>query len=43
MLQPDALQMLIENVLGFAHGFARRRRMIVNPSLQHVYPTQKQF
>jgi hypothetical protein len=28
----------VKNLLGFAHGFARRRRMIVNPSLQHIGP-----
>ena len=36
VLEPDTLQMLIKDLLRFAHGFARRRRMIVNPSLQHV-------
>ena len=36
VLEPDAFQMLIKDVRGLAHGFARRRRMIVNPSLQHV-------
>ena len=35
-LQPDALQVLIKDFLGFTHGRARRRRMIVNPCLQHV-------
>src|SRR5690348_51787 len=34
MLQPDALQVLIKDFLGFAHGLARWRRMIVNPCLQ---------
>src|SRR5690242_5409157 len=28
MLEPDALQVLIKDVLRFTHGFARRRRMI---------------
>src|ERR1051326_5651776 len=36
MLQPHSLQVLVKDFLRFAHGFARRRRMIVNPSLQHV-------
>jgi hypothetical protein len=35
MFQAHAFEVFIKNVLGFAHGFARRRRMIVNPSLQH--------
>jgi hypothetical protein len=36
VLEPDAFQMLIKDLLRFTHGFARWRRMIVNPSLQHV-------
>src|SRR6478736_1604774 len=36
VLEPNALQVLIKDLLGFTHGFARSRRMIVNPSLQHV-------
>ncbi len=36
VLQAYALQVLEENVLRFTHGFACRRSMIVNPSLQHV-------
>ncbi len=36
VLQAYALQVLEEDVLRFTHGFARRRSMIVNPSLQHV-------
>src|SRR5947209_17345244 len=36
MFQSYALEMLIENLLGFAHVFTRRRSMIVNPSLQHL-------
>src|SRR5882724_11452545 len=36
MFQPHALQVLKKDFLRLAHGFARRRRMIVNPSLQHV-------
>lgn len=35
MFQPNTFQVLVKNLLRFAHGFARRRRMIVNPSLQH--------
>src|SRR5690349_11667052 len=37
MLESDALQVLIKDLLRFAHGFARWRRMIVNPCLQHVW------
>src|SRR6478672_12220375 len=36
VLQPHALQVLKKDFLRFAHGFARRRRMVVYPSLQHV-------
>src|SRR6185437_2924049 len=36
VLQPNTLQVAIENLLRFAHGFARWRSMIVNPSLQHL-------
>jgi len=35
MLQTDAFQVLKENFLGLAHGFARGRGVIVDPSLQH--------
>src|SRR5258708_36541482 len=36
VFQADALQMLVKNVLGLAHGFARGWSMVVNASLQHV-------
>src|SRR5215467_8398615 len=36
MFQAYAFQVTIENILGFAHGFARRRSMIVNAALQHM-------
>ena len=35
MFQTYPFKVFIENILGLAHGFARGRRMIVNPSLQH--------
>src|SRR4029077_18971062 len=35
-LQPHAFQMFVKNVLRLTHGFAGGRRMIVNPSLQHM-------
>jgi len=38
VLQSNALQMAIENVLSFAHGFTRWWSMVVNPSLQHLHP-----
>src|SRR5947209_12603890 len=37
VLQPDALQVPVKNVLGLTHGFARGRRMVVDPSLQHWF------
>lgn len=36
VLQAHAFKMAVKNFLCFAHGFARRRRMIINPSLQHL-------
>jgi len=36
MLETYAFKVAIKNFLGLAHGFARRRRMIVDPSLQHL-------
>src|SRR5579864_839387 len=42
MLESYALQVLIKDFLGLAHGFPRRRRMIVNPSLQHVLSVDPQ-
>src|SRR5947209_20275300 len=36
MFQPYPLQVLIENFLGLAHVFTRRRSMIVNPSLEYL-------
>jgi len=36
VFEPHALQVAVEDVLGIAHGFARRRGMVVNPSLQHL-------
>lgn len=35
VLEPNPLQVAVKDFLGFAHGFAGRRRMIINPSLQH--------
>src|SRR5262249_44116693 len=35
MLEADASQMLVKDVLGLAHGFARGRSVVVNASLQH--------
>src|SRR5260370_9313216 len=35
VLQANALEMLKENILRFAHGFARRRCVIVNAGVQH--------
>lgn len=35
VLQTHTFQVLVEDLLGFAHGFAIGRRMIVNSELQH--------
>ena len=35
MLQTHSFQVLVEDVLGLAHGFTSGRCMIVNSSLQH--------
>ncbi len=35
VLQADAPQVFVKDVLGLAHGFARGRSMVVNASLQH--------
>src|SRR5689334_17304904 len=35
VLEADTLEVPVKNLLRFAHGFARRWRVIVNSSLQH--------
>src|SRR5262245_29386069 len=35
VLQTHTAEMPVKNILGFAHGFARRRCVIVNSSLEH--------
>lgn len=35
VFQSDPLQVFVENLLSFAHGFTRGWGMIVNPSLEH--------
>lgn len=35
MLEANTFQVLVENVLRLAHGFPRRRSVVVNSSLQH--------
>jgi hypothetical protein len=41
VLQPNPLQVTIEDLLGFAHSFPRGWCMIVNPSLQHLSVAKK--
>src|SRR6185312_13466304 len=41
VLEPNPLQVSIENFLGFAHGFAGGRRMIINPSLEHSLRSER--
>jgi hypothetical protein len=36
VLQADALQMLMEALLSVAQGFARERRVVIDPFLQHA-------
>ena len=41
MLESHAPQVLVKDVLGLAHGFARGRSVVVNASLQHGRQTLK--
>lgn len=43
MFQADPLQVLVENLLGLAHGFTGGRGMIVNPSLEHLLGWRKTY